>query len=152
MSAGSKVKRPRGPRFRQRTPGGNWYVRFTIRGKDRELGTGAKDYDTARSIGYGLWWRSQQELTENGPGVYVVIADDMMKIGRSTRPIRDRIREMQTAHAEPLELLCVLSTDPDDEKAAQARLGAFRVRGEWFRACYSSLRIVEHMVDHGVNP
>ena len=143
-------KDPPQPKFRRRSESGIWYVRFARRGRTHEYSTGEVDIEKARVVGLGIWFRAHQELTEEGPGVYVVRSGASMKVGRSTRAIRLRVNELQIAQPEPLELLAILSANPDDEKAAHARLAPFHERGEWYRVTAESLRIVLRMVTHGV--
>lgn len=66
------------------------------------------------------------------PGVYAIASGRFVKIGKSDN-IRLRLAQLQTAHAEELALVAVLSERADDEPEFHARLALHRHRGEWFR-------------------
>ena len=65
-------------------------------------------------------------------GVYAVLgAEHYVKIGKAAN-IRDRLSNLQTANPVPLELLAVLSNDPESEASFHARWIRWRRDGEWF--------------------
>lgn len=66
-----------------------------------------------------------------------------IKIGRSRDPIR-RLRQLQTAHSEPLRLLHAEPGDPQDETQAHELFAEARIAGEWFRP---TLGLVWHIRD-----
>jgi site-specific recombinase XerC len=47
--------------LRQRTPGGVWYVRFTLAGRTRELSTGTRDYEQARKAAARIYAHHVQQ-------------------------------------------------------------------------------------------
>lgn len=61
-----------------------------------------------------------------------------IKIGYTSGPVEDRIRQLQTAHPAPLRLLGCVEGDDDGSLALEGHLhitlGAWRLTGEWFRA------------------
>lgn len=54
-----------------------------------------------------------------------------IKIGVSANPA-DRLRELQTAHPEPLLLLATFPGGFDPERALHVRFARHWLRGEWF--------------------
>jgi hypothetical protein len=59
--------------------------------------------------------------------------DGPVKIGRANDPAR-RLRELRTAHWEPLRLVAVLRAHPDEERHYHAEFAHANIVGEWFDA------------------
>lgn len=72
------------------------------------------------------WWPTS-------PCVYFVQAGHHgpVKVGYAS-DLRARFAALQTGNHEELALLGAMPGTPDDERAVQAKLAAFRIRGEWF--------------------
>lgn len=73
--------------------------------------------------------------------VYFIRGRDAIKIGFSLEP-RLRLRELQTSHSEPLELLGIMDGNPDVERGLHERFAALRRSGEWFEASEALLTFV----------
>jgi hypothetical protein len=56
-----------------------------------------------------------------------------IKIGRTSRPIEERMITLQTANSSALALLKCVPASPVEEVRLHARFRAAKVRGEWFR-------------------
>lgn len=64
--------------------------------------------------------------------VYFLQLGSAIKIGYTTRPIKDRIRSLATGMSEPPILLASLPGDRALEKRLHRRFEYYRLRGEWF--------------------
>lgn len=64
-------------------------------------------------------------------GVYVVRARDRVKIGYTSN-VRKRVRGMQTASPDRLDLIALMEGDFKTEKVIQRRFAPHRGLGEWF--------------------
>ena len=69
--------------------------------------------------------------------------DTVVKIGRTTKSIEDRMSSLQTAHHETLVLLAALHMPVQAEKWVHHALKDFRIRGEWFKRTDKVNRIIE---------
>jgi hypothetical protein len=94
------------------------------------------------------------------PGIYIIRSraptDVAVKIGWTARDIRKRIRELQTAHPWPLEVLWyVKGASADDERDLHQRFDRFRLAGststEWFAPAEDLLRAVWHLRSNGLD-
>lgn len=65
--------------------------------------------------------------------VYFIRAGNYVKIGSTTGNIQKRIREMQVANYEQLELMRVVSGGVSKERWIHEKFSSCRKRGEWFR-------------------
>lgn len=66
-------------------------------------------------------------------GVYCIQgAGEFVKIGKA-KNIAQRIKDIQTNHPVPLQLLAVLSENPGDEGSFHKRYAQLRAHGEWFK-------------------
>lgn len=65
--------------------------------------------------------------------LYAVVErlSDRVKIGRSSR-VFQRLSELQTGSAEPLDLLATSSKHYSFERRIHRKLSGFRLEGEWF--------------------
>ena len=83
--------------------------------------------------------------------------DGPIKIGLATHPL-GRLHALQTANAEPLKLLGVMSIDPRRmgcrrvEIQVHNRFADGRIRGEWFRACLEIFQFIELHCDENRLP
>jgi hypothetical protein len=69
---------------------------------------------------------------EKPPGhVYFIRCGDKVKIGYSARPM-DRLKALQTAHPEELQILRIMPGDQRTETRLHYMFRQHRVRGEWF--------------------
>lgn len=84
------------------------------------------------------------------PGVCAFRAGDHFKIGRSFVSIRRRLSSLQTGQAHQLELLGIVSGDPEDEARVHRALAEFHVRGEWFMATEPALAALGALIANGV--
>jgi hypothetical protein len=66
--------------------------------------------------------------------IYVVRSGDLVKVGFSVRPMK-RLRDLQNAHGDKLELIRLLSGTVADERRIHGQFSALRRAGEWFEAC-----------------
>jgi hypothetical protein len=67
-------------------------------------------------------------------GVYAIRgASGYIKIGRADKNIATRMAGLQTSQPETLELVAVLSFDPNDERKFHEMFKRCRRRGEWFK-------------------
>ena len=74
--------------------------------------------------------------------IYVLkAADGSLKIGFTTDP-KKRISQLQSASSQALKSVCVVPGTRAHERHIHRRLGAYRIRGEW----YSSSLIVDECV------
>lgn len=64
--------------------------------------------------------------------LYVMHVGGRVKIGFTSKPVKARLATMQTAHAEPVELIASFAGTRADEKAAHKALAHARIAGEWF--------------------
>lgn len=69
--------------------------------------------------------------------------DSVVKIGRTSKSIVDRISSLQTAHYETLVLLAAMQMPAQAEKWVHHALKDCRIRGEWFRRTDKVNRIIE---------
>lgn len=53
-----------------------------------------------------------------------------VKIGRTSKPVEERVAALQTGHHEPLRVLWVYDSDVEEE--LHEELAEYRWRGEWF--------------------
>lgn len=67
---------------------------------------------------------------ERATTYFVANASGQIKIGRTTRDMRVRLADLQTASAEPLTL--ELTLEGDREREMHALFSRYRVSGEWF--------------------
>jgi hypothetical protein len=80
-----------------------------------------------------------------------------IKIGISAAPL-ERMKDLQWAHGQPLELLVEVDTRSytrTRERAIHRRLAPHRLAGEWFRSCPDVLAVVEELKAEarmGANP
>lgn len=65
-------------------------------------------------------------------GVYFVGSERHIKIGQA-KDIGKRIRDLQTSHAETLQLLAWEDGGQKRERELHQEFAAYRERGEWFR-------------------
>ena len=67
--------------------------------------------------------------------VYVVMREDVreVKIGWSTN-LETRLRDLETAHGQWLELLVAIPGGPEEEEQLHERFKQHRLGGEWFTA------------------
>lgn len=130
--ARNKGGRPCGPP-RLRLKGSVYVVRFTVRGRRYTLSTGERSLEAAERAAEKLLQSVSEPPSATAPGVYALFDGEHVKIGRATRSIAERARNIQIGHPKTLRLM-ILSRDPSDEKAFHAKLVRYRVRGEWFRA------------------
>ncbi len=135
-----RVAQPRvtRPTLRQ-TPGGTWNARYSVNGRRREVSLETRDAFEARVLAVRMYERLSQLRKIDGPGVYLIRCGKLMKIGRASKSIEQRRSALQTSSPQRLELVAVLSTDPDDERAFHAALSAHRSHGEWFVCSAESL-------------
>lgn len=124
--------RPAGePQLRLRSDG-LYTVRFTHRGRRYELSTRTRDAGEAPVVARSIYERIAHPRELAVPGVYALLDGAYVKIGKASRSIRDRARNLQTGHPVPLTIR-MLSRNPKDEARIHAALAPHRVRGEWFR-------------------
>lgn len=139
----------RKPRLRQRVPGATFSVRLWHADKERELSTQTADRAEAQAFADRLFARVNAPPSADDPGVYALRAGPHIKIGRSDVSIKQRIGQLQTGQALKLELLGVLSSDPEDENKYHEVFAPFRERGEWFRASPMLLAVIKRIVEFG---
>lgn len=80
--------------------------------------------------------------------VYFIRTAQYIKIGFSTRPL-DRLRALQTAHPEELEIMGTREASRDLETELHAYLDDYRVRGEWFQAVGPIMDYIEENTPEG---
>lgn len=68
-----------------------------------------------------------------------------IKIGTSNEPAR-RLKELQTASSEPLELLGVIDGGQDTEKALHRKFSSFKKSGEWYKSSPGLLRHLKEIL------
>ena len=78
--------------------------------------------------------RELEEQRERHGYVYFIRSGDFVKIGFARRPER-RLRELQAANPNKLELVATLPVGNVTEAGAHRALSHLRHRGEWFRWC-----------------
>lgn len=144
-----KLGQPAMSRPSLRLRGGTWYARYRFNGKQREISFGTVDEFEARVSAAALHHRLSNLLHVDGPGVYLIRVGDAIKIGRASRSIHQRVSSFKTANADDVELLAVLSTNPDDEDFYHRGMGAFRLRGEWFDASPEALALLARLLERG---
>ena len=66
--------------------------------------------------------------------IYFILRGDVIKIGISNMPFR-RMRQLQTACPELLEMLLVIPGGREDEKYLHDLFAPVCVGGEWFKDC-----------------
>ena len=77
------------------------------------------------------------------PGVYCVGNGLAAKIGKSWNAVRERMSEGQVWSPVELQLMAVLSEDPEDERAIHEYLRGSHIRGEWFYLSSETLELIE---------
>lgn len=75
------------------------------------------------------------------PGVYFVRAGNRIKIGMSSDVPR-RVKSLQTASSEPLQLLAIKQGGRAEEKSLHDRFAHLRQHGEWFTAAPELLAFI----------
>ena len=87
--------------------------------------------------------------------VYFIGSDaGQVKIGTTTRPIRERLKALQGAHPAKLQVLAIMPGDAKVEAGLHARFASLRLSGEWFsRSSEMDALIAQHSgaVDATVN-
>ena len=63
---------------------------------------------------------------------FISNGSDLVKIGYSSNPLR-RLKDLQTASPNQLELLAVLPGDKTTEIEYHSKFATFKIRGEWFK-------------------
>ncbi len=87
----------------------------------------------------------QQKFCMDGtPKVYFVQATltGPIKIGFTTKRMAGRLRELQGANHEELEILAVVPGTKENELALHRRFAHLRIRGEWFHPAKELLEFV----------
>lgn len=136
-----------------RAPRGNralYYVRFRFEGKDYELSTGERAPEAAEAAASAIYERKTNPPRLDGPGVYAVRAGKFIKVGKSSTNMLRRLFTIQTSQAEEIEVIGIISTNPDDEKRAHAALDCYHVRGEWFEGGLLASDAVEWLCTRGL--
>lgn len=82
--------------------------------------------------------------------LYVIRAGDMVKIGTATY-VDKRLKELQTAHHEQLELMVMVPVHRSTEVMVHKCFAHLCVRGEWFKLTPEIVSFVEALRD-GKNP
>jgi hypothetical protein len=72
-------------------------------------------------------------------------ATGLIKIGRSVRPIEERIKELQTGCPGKLTMLATIEEDESSERELHEVFAEDRVGGEWFRPSSYLLRTMAHL-------
>ena len=67
--------------------------------------------------------------------VYFLESRGRIKIGFTTRDIRERIAELATGNPDPIELIGTIAVaDDEDDRDLHRRFAVYNDRGEWFHA------------------
>lgn len=82
--------------------------------------------------------------------IYFIRAADRVKIGRSLSP-QTRLSEMQTAHADRLDLMATTVAHHSLERLLHVRFADNKMEGEWFALDDDLLEFIAQ-VSTGVNP
>ncbi len=77
----------------------------------------------------------------NVPGVYIVAANDRVKIGKASKVI-NRLRELQTSAPFKLQLLAVVPGGLKEEGELHHRFHHLRLHGEWFQMNHELIQFV----------
>jgi hypothetical protein len=64
--------------------------------------------------------------------VYLISDGTFTKVGYSTNP-HARVKQLQTAHPNPLKIVALFEAERDMEVLLHEELEAYHVRGEWYR-------------------
>ena len=90
-------------------------------------------------------------MAVRSPTIYILAKagelDGEVKIGFTSRSVRDRAREGQTFSAEPLVVLAETPGTRDDEFRLHRLFAPYRVKGEWFRYENEIRDLVAHLLD-----
>lgn len=119
--------------------------RTTIRAK--QLG---RDHEQPLPSFPALDWKHLTPSADGWCYVYFVRAGDRVKIGRAV-DLGQRIRALQTMHADELSLVLSIPAHAALEPAIQNRFAHLKVRGEWFRLAPDLIAFIE-AVQGGANP
>lgn len=95
-------------------------------------GLGMNDSGTGKEIGAPVTQRRSGPVLQKGK-VYFIKCGGAVKIGFSIDP-KLRLKELQTATPDDLELLGAMAGTTETEDELQARFAEYQIRGEWFRA------------------
>ena len=107
--------------------------------------------DTWGKGGLGALWKLFKEEMPRLDGmwlsIYFVKCGEHVKVGIATH-VGKRISSLQTATAQPIELLAAVKGTPHDERALHKRLSEHRVKGEWFKDCDAVRSAMAQFVEH----
>lgn len=84
----------------------------------------------------------------NGEAVYFVRDGEAVKIGRSVSVV-GRVRALECANSQPLEVLAIISGDAETEARLHERFKGLNIRGEWFRYEPELQRYIEALCAQG---
>jgi hypothetical protein len=96
--------------------------------------------------------RAQRQIEASEKGyVYAAFAErkEQVKIGHSMDPLR-RIRQLQTANGEELQLISVFVGDKKAEDNLLHEFSYYRIRGEWFRGDARLISRLKKLHDPGI--
>jgi hypothetical protein len=81
---------------------------------------------------------------ERGGYIYFIVGSEYVKIGKA-KDVAQRLKELQTAHAEPLQLVAFFyhAMPSKVEAELHREFGDSRARGEWFRLTRDIIRLME---------
>lgn len=109
-----------------------------------------KALDRSLAQGYwsreGEWCAAQAADIARFPAqkVYFIASERAVKIGISASPI-DRMKALQTAHHDELEILGWMPGHEATERLIHEKFAKEHIRGEWFRKSRRLLRFIEEV-------
>lgn len=82
--------------------------------------------------------------------VYFAAGGGRIKVGFS-RKTASRIQDINLHLAEPVTLIGTIPGTPAVEKAIHARLGAHKLKGEWFTDCAEVREVIDGVMQRGLD-